>query len=62
MRRGLRSVTGTEQIGPYTLLRVERGDLESGAPGQFFMLEAPGRVAAAADEPLPRSCTASSRS
>jgi dihydroorotate dehydrogenase electron transfer subunit len=44
MRRRLRSVTGTEQVGPYTLLRVEHGDLESGAPGQFFMLEAPGRV------------------
>ena len=44
MRRGLRSVTGTEQIGPYTLLRVESGDLEHGIPGQFFMLEAPGRV------------------
>ena len=44
MRRGLLSVTGTEQVGPYTLLRVESGDLESGIPGQFFMLEAPGRV------------------
>src|SRR6185503_11580970 len=44
MRRGLLNVTGTEQVGPYTLLRVESGDLESGIPGQFFMLEAPGRV------------------
>ena len=33
-----------EQIGPYTLLRLERGELEPGAPGQFFMLEAPGRL------------------
>jgi len=40
-------VTGTEQIGPYTLLRVARGGLDPGIPGQFFMLEAPGR-------PLPR--------
>ena len=40
-------VTGTEQIGPYTLLRVARGGIEPGIPGQFFMLEAPGR-------PLPR--------
>ena len=40
-------VTGSEQIGPYTLLRVTRGSLEPGIPGQFFMLEAPGR-------PLPR--------
>jgi NAD(P)H-flavin reductase len=26
------------------LLRVERGDLDPGRPGQFFMLEAPGRL------------------
>jgi dihydroorotate dehydrogenase electron transfer subunit len=38
------SVTGTEPLGPYTLLRLERGDLEPGVPGQFFMLEAPGRL------------------
>jgi dihydroorotate dehydrogenase electron transfer subunit len=38
------SVTGSERIGPYTLLRLERGDLEPGVPGQFFMLEAPGRL------------------
>ncbi len=44
MRRELRKVTGTEGIGPYTLLRVARGGLEAGAPGQFYMLEAPGRV------------------
>jgi dihydroorotate dehydrogenase electron transfer subunit len=35
---------GLERIGPYTLLRVERGGLEPGSPGQFFMLEAPGRL------------------
>ena len=40
-------VTGSEPVGPYTLLRVRRGSLEPGTPGQFFMLEAPGR-------PLPR--------
>jgi dihydroorotate dehydrogenase electron transfer subunit len=38
------TVLGTEAVGPYTLLRLERGDLEPGTPGQFFMLEAPGRV------------------
>lgn len=38
------SVTGSEQVGPYTLLRVERAGLDPGVPGQFFMLEAPGRV------------------
>ena len=37
-------VTGSELVGPYTLLRLERGDLEPGVPGQFFMLEAPGRL------------------
>ena len=44
MRRELATVAGVEQVGPYTLLRVSRGDLYPGAPGQFFMLEAPGRV------------------
>ncbi len=38
------SVVGTERVGPYTLLRLERGELEPGVPGQFFMLEAPGRL------------------
>jgi NAD(P)H-flavin reductase len=37
-------VTGSEPVGPYTLLRVERGRFDPGIPGQFFMLEAPGRV------------------
>ncbi|HZD86682.1 MAG TPA: hypothetical protein VE088_01590 [Gaiellaceae bacterium] len=41
---GRHRVTDTEQVGPYTLLRIERGSLEPGAPGQFFMLEAPGRL------------------
>ena len=47
MRRERASVIGAEPVGPYTLLRVRRGALDPGAPGQFFMLEAPGR-------PLPR--------
>ena len=42
--RELLGVRGTEAVGPYTLLRLERGGLEPGLPGQFFMLEAPGRV------------------
>ena len=45
-RERLRAVA-KEAIGPYTLLRLQRGGLEPGIPGQFFMLEAPGR-------PLPR--------
>jgi dihydroorotate dehydrogenase electron transfer subunit len=47
LRREQRRVAAAEAIGPYTLLRVERGSLDAGTPGQFFMLEAPGR-------PLPR--------
>ncbi|MDX6514760.1 MAG: dihydroorotate dehydrogenase electron transfer subunit [Gaiellaceae bacterium] len=43
-RRELLRVSGSEQIGPYTLLRVQRGGIDPGIPGQFFMLEAPGRV------------------
>jgi NAD(P)H-flavin reductase len=44
MRRERRRVVGAEKIGPYTLLRVDRGGLDPGIPGQFFMLEAPGRL------------------
>jgi NAD(P)H-flavin reductase len=44
MRRERRNVLAAEAVGPYTLLRVDRGGLDAGVPGQFFMLEAPGRV------------------
>ena len=44
MRRERVSVLANEPVGPYTLLRVGRGALEPGEPGQFFMLEAPGRL------------------
>ena len=40
-------MVGKEAVGPYALVRLARGGLEPGTPGQFFMLEAPGR-------PLPR--------
>jgi dihydroorotate dehydrogenase electron transfer subunit len=43
-RRGPHSVVANEPVGPYRLLRVKRGSVEAGVPGQFFMLEAPGRV------------------
>jgi len=43
-RRERLTVVANESIGPYVLLRLRRGGLEPGAPGQFFMLEAPGRV------------------
>jgi dihydroorotate dehydrogenase electron transfer subunit len=44
MRRSSRNVVAAEPVGPYTLLRLDRGDLDPGVPGQFFMLEAPGRL------------------
>jgi dihydroorotate dehydrogenase electron transfer subunit len=44
MRRERLSVVANEQVGPYTLLRVGRGEVDPGVPGQFFMLEAPGRL------------------
>ena len=43
-RRERLSVVAAEGVGPYTLLRVRRGGLDPGRPGQFFMLEAPGRL------------------
>jgi dihydroorotate dehydrogenase electron transfer subunit len=46
-RRERLRVVANEVVGPYMLLRVKRGGLDPGIPGQFFMLEAPGR-------PLPR--------
>jgi dihydroorotate dehydrogenase electron transfer subunit len=44
LRRAPLAVQGVERFGPYVLLRLERGSLDAGIPGQFFMLEAPGRV------------------
>lgn len=38
------TVTGTEPVGPYTLLRVAAGGVGAGIPGQFFMLRPPGHV------------------
>jgi dihydroorotate dehydrogenase electron transfer subunit len=53
-RRERRKVVANEAVGPYTLIRVERGGLEPGIPGQFFMVEAPRRLL-----PRPMSlCTA----
>ncbi|MFN2628322.1 MAG: dihydroorotate dehydrogenase electron transfer subunit [Gaiellaceae bacterium] len=43
-RRELLSVLAAEPVGPYMLMRVERGAVDPGRPGQFFMLEAPGRL------------------
>jgi dihydroorotate dehydrogenase electron transfer subunit len=43
-RRERRSVTAVEAVGSYSLIRVDRGGIDPGRPGQFFMLEAPGRV------------------
>jgi dihydroorotate dehydrogenase electron transfer subunit len=38
------AVVASEDVGPYVLLRLERAGIEPGVPGQFFMLEAPGRL------------------
>jgi dihydroorotate dehydrogenase electron transfer subunit len=43
-RQERRNVVAVEAVGPYALVRVDRGGIEPGVPGQFFMLEAPGRV------------------
>jgi dihydroorotate dehydrogenase electron transfer subunit len=43
-RRERLVVQAVESIGPYSLVSVARGGLDPGAPGQFFMLEAPGRL------------------
>jgi len=44
LRQERRNVVAAEAVGPYTLLRIDRGGLDPGIPGQFFMLEAPGRL------------------
>jgi dihydroorotate dehydrogenase electron transfer subunit len=44
LRPARHSVVALERVGAYTLLRVDRGRLVPGIPGQFFMLEAPGRI------------------
>jgi dihydroorotate dehydrogenase electron transfer subunit len=44
VRREALTVAGVERIGPYSLVRLKRGSLESGVPGQFFMLSPPGRL------------------
>jgi dihydroorotate dehydrogenase electron transfer subunit len=44
VKRERLKVVGKQAFGPYTLLTLERGGLEPGVPGRFFMLEAPGRL------------------
>ncbi|MFL5928939.1 MAG: dihydroorotate dehydrogenase electron transfer subunit [Gaiellaceae bacterium] len=43
-RRERLSVVAVDPVGPYALVRTRRGTIDPGSPGQFFMLEAPGRV------------------
>src|SRR3954454_15817954 len=43
-RRQQLTVLESSAVGPYTLLTIERAGIEPGIPGQFFMLEAPGRL------------------
>lgn len=44
MRREPLDVVRVDEVGPYRLLRIRRGRMESGVPGQFFMLSPPGRL------------------
>ena len=44
MRREAPDVVAVEAVGPYRLVRVRRGGLDPGVPGQFFMLSPPGRL------------------
>jgi dihydroorotate dehydrogenase electron transfer subunit len=44
VRRETLAVAGVDRLGPYSLIRVRRGGLQSGVPGQFFMLSPPGRL------------------
>jgi dihydroorotate dehydrogenase electron transfer subunit len=37
-------VIASESLGPYRLVRLARGSLDPGRPGQFFMLTPPGRI------------------
>jgi dihydroorotate dehydrogenase electron transfer subunit len=37
-------IVAVEPVGPYILVRVQRGGLDAGVPGQFFMLSPPGRL------------------
>jgi dihydroorotate dehydrogenase electron transfer subunit len=48
LRLEARSVVAVERVGPYALVRLTRGTLARGEPGQFFMLTPPGF-------PLPRA-------
>lgn len=57
MRRELLDVVRVEEVGPYRLLRLKRGRVESGIPGQFFMLAPPGRLL-----PRPMSLSLATRS
>ena len=54
MRRERRKVTGVEQVGPYTLLRVDAGGLDAGAAGPVLHARGARPPAAPADERLPR--------
>ena len=54
MRRERRRVTGVEQVGPYTLLRVDARRPRRGRAGPVLHARGARPAAAAADERLPR--------
>ncbi len=61
-RRERLSVTAVEAVGPYALVRVERGGLDPGVPGPVLHARGAGPRAAAPDVVVPRAAAASSRS
>ena len=52
LRRERLSVVATEAVGPYTLLRVERGAARPRHAGPVLHARGAGPAAAAPDEPL----------
>ncbi len=44
MRREAPEVVAVDALGPYRLVRIRRGGLDLGVPGQFFMMSPPGRL------------------
>ena len=44
LRREALRTLAAERVGAYVLVRLARGGLEPGLPGQFFMLSPPGRT------------------
>ncbi len=55
MKRARLNVVGNEQVGPYFLVRVERGVLDPGVSGPVLHARGAGPSVAEADVGLPRA-------